>query len=168
MSDVLTKDLVAYDPLSEITRKERRFLLGLAALGIALVKVPLVPTKFAALGIEFAPINQSVLLQLYAFMVAFFLTAFLIYAFTDYVAWRRSQVIHYREYIRQDALTRNSLGLRTNEEVKSKLNEEGCQYVGLASFRAASFASSLRAVFEFLVPVAISGYSIVSLLMYKS
>ena len=59
MSDVLTLDLVVYDPLTEITRKERRFLLGASALGIALVKVPLVPTKFSVLGLEFTPTNQA-------------------------------------------------------------------------------------------------------------
>lgn len=167
MSDALTRDLVAYDPLTEITRKERRLLLSVSALGIALIKVPLIPTKFAALGIEFAPINQEVLLQFYASMVAFFLIAFLIYAFSDYVAWRRSQVIHYREYIRQDALIRKSLGTKTDKEVMNKFTQDGCPYDGFASYRAASLASTLRAAFEFLVPVGIAGYSIAILLMYQ-
>jgi hypothetical protein len=33
------------DPLSEVTRKERRILLGTSALGIIVAKVGLVPTK---------------------------------------------------------------------------------------------------------------------------
>jgi len=118
MRDVLTRDLVLYDPLTETTRKERRVLLGVSALGIALVKVPLVPTKFSALGLEFAPTNQAVLLTLYSLLVAYFLVGFLIY-----------------------------LG---------------------KVYKSAKFAAGLRALFEFLVPVGIAGYAVISVLLYKS
>lgn len=166
MSDILTRDLIAYDPLTDTTRKERRILLGVSALGIALVKVPLVPTKFSVFGIDFAPINQEVMLQLYALLVVYFLFAFLVYAFSDYVAWRRSQIIHHREYIRQDALVRKNMGSKTSKEVIKKFNEDGCPYEGFTSYRVAILASVLRAIFEFLVPVGISCYSIINILAY--
>jgi hypothetical protein len=47
MSDVRERDLINYNPLTEITRRERRALLGVSMLGLALVKVPLIPTKFS-------------------------------------------------------------------------------------------------------------------------
>lgn len=168
MSDVLTRDLVVYDPLTETTRKERRVLLGVSALGIALVKVPLVPTKFTALGLEFTSTNQAVLLTLYSLLVAYFLVGFLIYAFSDYVAWNRTQVIHHLEYIRQDAMTRKNLGPVATKESWKKFTKDGCPYDGLASFRSAKFAAGLRAIFEFLVPIGIAGYAIASMLLYKS
>ena len=40
------------DALSEITRKERRALLGVSTLCIAITHANLVPTKISALGIE--------------------------------------------------------------------------------------------------------------------
>lgn len=166
MSDILTRDLVAYDPLTETTRKERKVLLGIAALGIAIVKVPLVPTKFSTLGIEFASINQANILTLYALLVAYFLVAFLIYGFSDYVAWRRSQAIHYREYIRQDALTRKTLGAEEDQDARKRFTEEGCPYSGLASYRSATLAAAVRASFEFLVPIAVATYSVFVLLNY--
>ena len=91
--DLLSKDLITYDPLSETTRKERTALLGLSILGVALVKVPLVPEKLALLGIEFAKLQQGTFVRLYALVVFYYLIAFGIYAFTDYVAWRRKEVI---------------------------------------------------------------------------
>jgi hypothetical protein len=61
MTDVLTQDLVSYDPLSEVTRKERRALLGLSLLGVALVKVPLIPEKFTKSGsdTDFRDLRQA-------------------------------------------------------------------------------------------------------------
>jgi hypothetical protein len=166
MNDVLTRDLVAYDPLSEVTRKERKALLGVAVIGIALAEVPLVPTKLSAFGLEFSTLNQRAFLALYAVVVAYFLIAFLVYAFTDYVAWKRSQAIHYREYLRQDELVRKSLGVEVEEEAMRRLSEDGCPYRGFASYRTAKFASGLRAAFEFLVPLATAIYAIVVMLTY--
>ena len=166
MSEILTRDLVRNDPLTEITRKERRALLGSAVLGIALVKVPLVPSKLSAFGLDFDAPNQRTLLALYALVVGYFLVAFLVYALTDYVAWRRSQVIFYREYIRQDELVRKSLGVKAEKEALRKWLEEGCPYRGFASHHMATLASGLRAAFEFLVPIAVAAYAIAILLAY--
>lgn len=166
MSDVLTRDLVAYDPLSEVTRRERKALLGVAVVGIALVEVPLVPTKLSAFGLEFSTVNQRTFLALYAVVVAYFLIAFFVYAFTDYVAWKRSQAIHYREYLRQDELVRNSLGVEVEKEALKRFAEDGCPYRGFASYRTAKFASGLRAAFEFFLPLAVANYAIIVMLTY--
>ena len=50
------------DPLSEVTRKERRVLLGISALGIVIVKSGLVPSKVTALRIEFSKNDQQALI----------------------------------------------------------------------------------------------------------
>ena len=54
MADLLNEDLISFDPLSEVTRKERRALLGISVLGGALVNIALVPEKLSTFGIEFA------------------------------------------------------------------------------------------------------------------
>lgn len=168
MSDLLTEDLIAYDPLSEVTRKERRALLGISVLGVALVKVPLVPEKISTFGIDFSRPNQQTFLAIYAAIVLYFLAAFLIYAFTDYVAWRRARVRRYQEYTRQKVASDVAMGERglsllaeERERVANRSNNyDALTYKGLASFRVAEVASWLRAVFEFGVPVVFAVYTV--------
>lgn len=167
MSDLLTKDLVTYDPLTEVTRRERRSLLALCVVGIGLVSVPLIPTKFATFGIEFSHVNQRAFLALYAAVVGYFLLAFLVYATTDYVAWRRSRAINYREYLRQDNLARKSLGDELNSQIQKQLvDKDGCPYKGFASYRFAVFAAGLRAAFEFALPVVVALFTMIALIKY--
>jgi hypothetical protein len=64
------------DPLSEVTRKERRLLLGVSVLGLAMVKIGLVPQKISALGVEFSSVNQKTLLYLIALIVVYFFVCF--------------------------------------------------------------------------------------------
>ena len=60
------------DLLSDLTRKQRRNLLLVSAIGIAIVHSSLVPTKISALGIEFSQTETSLLLSLIAFVVLYF------------------------------------------------------------------------------------------------
>lgn len=175
--DLLTQDLIAFDPLSEVTRKERRVLLGLSVLGLALVKVPLVPERFATLGIEFTRPNQSTFLTIYALVVFYFLVAFLIYAFTDYVAWRRERVRRDLEYTRQHVASQVALGemgltmLAEERDRRANLSDRSAKalaYRGLASYKVAEVASKARAVFEFGVPLVFSLYTIWVLLSFSS
>jgi hypothetical protein len=78
------------DPLSDVTRTERRNLLGVSAIGIVIAKSALVPSKITALGIEFDPSDQRALLKMLAAIVFYFLLAFVIYAISDLVEWRTS------------------------------------------------------------------------------
>jgi len=74
------------DPLSDVTRRERRALLGVAAAGYAVTKTGLVPSKIEALGIEFSPKEQGALLAVFAFVVIYFVVTFVLYAATDALA----------------------------------------------------------------------------------
>jgi hypothetical protein len=171
--DLLSKDLIAYDPLSETTRKERTALLGLSILGVALVKVPLVPEKLALLGIEFAKVQQGTFVRLFALVVLYYLVAFSIYAFTDYVAWRRKEVITLLEYDHQSKERRVS----AKADLDALLNESSADskprrhpepaYVGFASYWLAFSAARLRAAFEFVLPVVFSLYALGALFLYK-
>ena len=169
---LLEQDLIAYDPLTDVTRNERRSLLGVSMLGVALVKVPLVPAKFAALGVEFAQINQRTFLALYSLLVVYYLVAFGIYALTDLVASRRLDRIRYAEYMRQKgALTPPTAASFIKDNIyvpPGAVERPGPSpvYSGLASWDAARAAAALRAVFEFALPVAFGLYAVVVLLRF--
>ena len=172
--DVLTKDLVLYDPLSETTRKERTALLGLSMLGIALVKVPLVPEKIAFLGVEFGRVQQATFARLFALVVIYYLLAFTIYAFTDYIAWRRREVINLNEYEHQRKARPESATVDMDELLGSKRELLGKEarssnpvYKGFAGYWLAFNAARTRAAFEFLLPVAVAAYSIWCLLLLQ-
>ena len=173
--DLLTKDLITYDPLSETTRKERTALLGLSMLGLALVAVPLVPEKFALLGIEFAKVQQGTFVRLYALVIVYYLAAFCIYAFTDYIAWRRQEVINITEYDLQrqarqaDAKVDLDALLTPGHLISGskRVPHTNPTYHGFASYWLAFGAARTRAAFEFLLPVAFGMYSLWELLRYK-
>ena len=173
--DLLTKDLITYDPLTETTRKERTALLGLSMLGVALVKVPLVPEKLALLGIEFAKVQQGTFVNLYAVVIAYYLIAFCIYAFTDYVAWRRQEVITLTEYDEQKKERQSAakadidalLATPATASQRKRAPHGNCVYGGFASYWLAFWAARVRAAFEFLLPIAFASYVLVVLLSYK-
>ena len=177
MSTVLESDLVSYDPLSEVTRKERRALLGVSLLGLALVKVPLVPTKLSALGVEFADLNQKTFVVLYSLVVVYFLLAFLIYGLTDLVAWSRIEKIRYSAYKKAEEANTpppkyklpSAYGINVtfkNKEVPQHFAGDNPVYRGIASFRVAMLASRLRAIFEFAVPIGFASYVLVEMYLY--
>jgi hypothetical protein len=69
--------------LSESTRKTRRSLLAVSALGIAIVWTGLFPEKIAFFGIEFAKVELAKLLWLIVAIILFFLLEFLAYCVPD-------------------------------------------------------------------------------------
>jgi len=71
-------------PLSEETRKERRALLAASGISILIAKTGLVPTKIAALGIEFSQTERTTFLYCLLAMVIYFLVAFIAYALADF------------------------------------------------------------------------------------
>jgi hypothetical protein len=170
--DIFERDLITYDPLSETTRKERTSLLGISMLGVALVKVPLVPEKFSALGVDFSKVNQSTFVKLYALVVTYYVIAFAIYALTDYLAWRRQEVIHLHEYNRRNRERLTTEKVNSNPEVDAEIEAAYGDHLrapgfhGLASYWLAFSAARFRAVFEFLLPVVFAGYTLLALLSY--
>jgi hypothetical protein len=75
------------DPLSDVTRKERLYLLAVSIIGIAIVKTGLIPTEISTLGVKFEEANQKTLLFVFALVALYFLAAFLIYAVADFYTW---------------------------------------------------------------------------------
>jgi hypothetical protein len=79
------------DPLSEVTRKERKFLLGVSVATIVLTSLHEKITKIPAIETEALSVgSQRAILIALALVVGYALVAFAIYAWTDFVAWRQS------------------------------------------------------------------------------
>ncbi len=173
--DIFERDLITFDPLTETTRKERTSLLGVSMLGVALVKVPLVPEKFSALGVDFSKVNQGTFVKLYAMVVVYYLLAFAIYACTDYLAWRRQEVINLNEYRRKNVERMTAEKKNHDETLDDSIELAGfapeevrkdVPYSGLASYWLAFRVARLRAVFEFVLPLIFACYTVAVLLSY--
>jgi len=83
------------DPLSAITRSERRNLLFASIAGILLAKAGLVPTQIAAFGIVLSVPEQSTFLVIVALIVLYFLGAFIVYGLADFFILRKK----YQDYL---------------------------------------------------------------------
>ncbi|MBV8546895.1 MAG: hypothetical protein JO093_05530 [Acidobacteria bacterium] len=77
----------ATGPISEPTRKERRFLLGTSIVLLAIVLGGVQPTEISALGINFTPTNILALRFLLFAVHSFVLVAFLIAALAERRSW---------------------------------------------------------------------------------
>ena len=81
-------DILASDPLRQVTRHEKQALLAVSAISLVVAESGLVPSRISALGVEFDPADQRVFLVALAGLVAYFLLAFAIYAAQDFSVWR--------------------------------------------------------------------------------
>jgi hypothetical protein len=75
------------DPLSAVTRAERKSLLLVSTIGLVIERTGLVPTKITTVGVEFSQADQRHLMQLFGAVIAYYLAAFTIYSWTDYNEW---------------------------------------------------------------------------------
>lgn len=155
VSQERSADLVVGDPLSLVTRRERRNLLVASVVGVVMVNVGLTPSKIAALGIEFTPDNQSVLRSILGIVVLYFGAAFLLYGTSDFLAWRLALHKRIREgYRRHEERMRQPPSKEPTYEIRDiHLPLE------MAMTRALGPVSVLRAIFEFALPLGIGAYA---------
>ncbi|SDF20198.1 hypothetical protein [Phytopseudomonas seleniipraecipitans] len=146
------------DPLSEVTRKERKVLLGLSVLSIFIVGTDAVPTKISALGIEFGAMDQQVFVWLLAAVIAYFTITFIVYASSDYVAWKKEMLDEYLEGLKEywsdvyEAPTSGNPYLDAIEHDRQIAFRKH-----RLIYRMTNPISVVRAFFEFLLPVLVGG-----------
>jgi len=80
--------LLLRDPLSQVTRNERRLLLATSAIGIAVVKFGLKISEVPFFGLKFTEPNQYFLLWFILGVLVYFLIGFVLYAWIDIVSTR--------------------------------------------------------------------------------
>jgi hypothetical protein len=145
------------DPLRDVSRNERRFLLGSCLVGFAVSNLGLLPTKIAALGIEFSPIDQKRLARTIAFVISYFLIAFFVYGLTDFLAWRVAIVAAARESAE-----------RTMEQILSRSQTDGRIRTDIRHSRFFLYTiwptSLIRGIFDFVFPIGLALYVIASLI----
>ena len=157
------------DPLSEITRKERRTLLAVSALGAIMVKANIVPQKISALGIDFGEINRTILLRSLALVIGYFLVAFILYAISDFVAWRiaiQNYLFELSVKDESEAISKHGI---PHEPIKTRSEDDALRRKALYEYRLrrlgcwAKPIAFVRAAFDYLFPVVLAVYAIVLL-----
>jgi len=128
--DVLVREL-----LREETRKQRRSLLAASALGIAVALTGLFPTRITALGVEFDAAEIALFPTLIAIVVGYFLVAFFLYAWNDFVHWRGD----YKA---------------ARHGGESERNRSSQRLLG----------ATFRALFDFVLPIGVAVYALYALL----
>ncbi len=79
--------ILSTDPLSELTRKERKYLLLVSFIAFAMTQAGLIPSEFSFFGIKGGSINVSAMLWLVSSVLVYFLASFLLHAIPEFLAW---------------------------------------------------------------------------------
>jgi hypothetical protein len=145
------------DPLSEVTRKERRTLLGTSVVAIAIAETDLVPTEISTLGIKFSATEQTALLGVLTAVVGYFVGAFLLYAVTDFIAWRWAAHIAHVALQKEEAA--RILELERTTTLQPAFSPPRFMYR-----RIVWPVAVLRAFLDFALPIGVGVVAIVQLL----
>lgn len=86
-NDAVTQDLESDDPFPEVTRKERRALLGLSSLAIFMFLTGAVPKRIPALGVEFEAAEQRWLMAGLLALLVYFVVGFAFYGWVNQRKW---------------------------------------------------------------------------------
>jgi hypothetical protein len=145
---IRTDQLLLQDPLSKVSRQERTRLLVSSVCGLIVAKAGILPNKIESLGIEFSTSNRKAMIIILGFVVLYFLLAFVIYGFFDILlAFVAAGYANVREIGRLES---KFPGERFGRSRTTKV---------LFLFRAG--------LFEFLLPISVGTYSLVSLISTK-
>ena len=84
------EDARTTDPLSDVLRNIRKYLLLCSGLGVVMSKAGIVPSAITFFGLSTGEVNQRALLAIVWFLILFFLTSFVVYTSMECV---RAKVI---------------------------------------------------------------------------
>jgi hypothetical protein len=153
--------------LSELSRKERKYLLMTSAIGVFVSWAGVVPTRISTLGIELNSNEQRAFLLMLAFIIVYFLLAFVVYGFRDFIDWR-IKYHEQRESETRDLLIRVDEYLNSEQQLPDRLDEEVRMHINELrwAYKARRPVIWLNVLFEFAFPIIVSSFSIVSLVTY--
>ncbi len=159
------KDWRVSDPLSEVTRKERRLLLAVSVLAFFMAKTGAIPSKISTLGIEFESSDQRFFLYVLVASVAYLTIVFIAYAMSDFIAWRKAILMH---DIKDHEDFFDELRKQPGNSYETELDrfKEDAYRRNRSIFRMTVPVSIVRAIIEFLLPIFVG--LIVSLAVYRS
>ncbi len=153
------EELFKSDPLSEVTRKDRRVLLAISVIGIVIVRANIIPTKLTAFGIEFGKTDQNFLLFAILLITSYFLFAFAIYAFSDFLEFQIdfSKLLRESKLLEKDEKRVAELG--ADRAVTGRNIDRSGRYINISMG-----VLLIRGIFEFFFPCIIALYSMLLLL----
>ena len=157
MSDANPSEFLT-DPLSEVTRKERRNLLAASTVGILVAKAGLVPTQLSTLGIQFTPPAQQTFVALLASVVIYFILAFAFYGVADFFVWRKK----YQDYLVASAIEEQNWS-QEDQRNYEEIHEGVPRAVWLYSMSKP--VACFRVAFEFALPVIVGVVSVILLVL---
>ena len=157
MADPDPKSFLA-DPLSDITRKERRNLIAASFFGVLVAYGGFIPTKVTTFGIELSNLEQTTFVTLVLGVVLYFFLAFTIYGLSDFVVWRKT----YLDYLRDLAVASENVSYEDAQY-------EDYLFSGIPSaawiYSLSGKISYVRIGFEFGVPMAAGVLSMAALFL---
>ncbi|UQY35603.1 hypothetical protein K8U54_03675 [Pseudomonas fulva] len=159
------KDWRVSDPLSEVTRKERRLLLAVSVLAFFMAKTGAIPSKISTLGIEFQSSDQRFFLYVLAASVLYLTTVFIAYAMSDFIAWRKA-ILRYDIKDREELFDELRQQPSNAYEADIEKFKEDIYRKNRSIFRMTRPVSVLRAFIEFVLPVFVG--LTVSFAVYRS
>lgn len=147
------------DPLREITRRERRLLLVMSFIAVAVAQTGLIPTKIEALGIAVEKTDQRAFLLLVAVLIGYLLVTFVIYATSDFVRLRgvfNSTLLRHLQtehgfYPEKDA---------PSDNVRERAWKRMERRIGLY-MKLGRWSSFVRTIWEFFFPLGVGAYAVV-------
>lgn len=145
------------DPLSPISRCERRNLLLTSVLGILLAQAGLLPTQISTLGIVLSIPDQRTILIVNALIIFYFIVAFGIFGISDLMIWR----MKYQKYL-EDVEQYMSDWTAENQHVYDNSSLPKISWL----YRGAKLLAFFRVnLFEYALPLAVGLYADVVLLI---
>lgn len=135
------------DAMSETTRSERRGLLWVATITIAVTIGRVSPaSKFVFGGVEFVAESQRLLYMLLGLVNVYFVAAFITYAATDYLAW----------YYKFDKARLDPVALRHTEVTENVITEWADRSIerALTHWTWAKLLFAWRLLIDVLAPIA--------------
>jgi hypothetical protein len=170
----LPEQVLLKDPLSDTVRRERRGLLAVSLIAIAVVKGHLVPAKLVMADIELSLDNQQFLLWLLTLVVVYFLIAFPLYAFSEIglfgFAWRATRDPKVVADAMFDKMQTGSWP--KDPEDREQLVRDLTRAYWLNTINAggpswrrplATLAFAMRVLIDIVVPIAVGIYAVVLL-----
>jgi hypothetical protein len=162
------------DPLSEVTRRERRSLLVVSLVALAMVHASLVPERIAALGLEFARVDRQKLLFLVGAIVVYFILAFSIYAATDWTSRRVAFLEAVAEsYARNAAKSEAEMGIskaairrvspgpfpEISQGRIAALEEKFLAENAKLAYLRSRWSGKARVAFDYILPLVVGAYA---------
>jgi hypothetical protein len=159
------EDISINNSLSELSRRERKYLLMTSAIGVFVSWAGVVPTKISALGIELNSSEQKAFLLMLACIVTYFLLAFVIYGFKDFIEWRITYHSHRRNQTRKHLIAIHEFEEQDHPDGLEQEVDKRLKHIRWPH-RAKRPVIWLNIFFEFAFPILVSLFSIASLVTY--